>query len=84
MTKKQIVSGLLKISYQLDLANNFKDADLLMKVAKDIADDLTKEGELESNRKGNPKEPQDEQLEDARSGVSEDTHEVRLESKRNK
>lgn len=84
MTKKQIVSEILELSRELDAREDYTNSDTLVRIASKIATDLVKEEELEASRRGNPDVPQNEQLEDLRSGVIEDTHEVRLESKRGK
>lgn len=84
MTKKQIIAEILDLSRELDKRSDYANSNTLMKIADKIAKDLVKEEELEASRRGNPEVPQNEQLEDSRSGEVKDTSEVRLESKRKK
>jgi len=84
MTKQEILSGLLKISRELDKREKYQESNVVFKVAKKVAEDITEEKQLDESRRGNPSDAQNKQLDSARSGVSEDTHETRLESKRSK
>lgn len=84
MTKREIVAGLIDLSRKLERSHRNMESVALIRIADKVSKENIKENDLEESRRGNPKDPQNKQLEKIQGKSPEEPSEVRLESKRGK